>query len=184
MERASYLLDDPTVAVGNRQIQISGPACVSLAVALLGRIAARDVRPVAWVLRGTAVPFPADLLDAGLRPERVLWLFADSEQRADRAADIILRSGQFSCIVYELEGAAPPEPGIASRFMHLCRRYRTTMAMIGTDRSVATVATTAVHLDTDLEYTPVRQSIRVTVRRSRRPLTDCEIPAYGPDHLY
>lgn len=184
MERASHIFEDPVATVGFRQIQITGPAWASLAVALLRRVLADDPRPAAWILREGIAPFAPDLVDAGLRPERMLYLRAEDDLRADKAADTVLRSGQFSCLVYELSGTSSPEPGVISRFMHLCRRYRSTMILIGPDRSAPTVATAAVHLDTEVRYAPARQLIRITVRRSRMPLADCEIPAYGPDHLY
>lgn len=184
MDRASHILENPVAIVGFRQVQITGSACVSLAVAFLRSVLVGDARPAAWVLREGAAPFAPDLVDTGVRPERILYLRAEDEARADKAADTVLRSGQFSCLVYELPGKTSPEPGVISRFMHLCRRNRSTMVLIGADHRIPTVATAAVHLDTDVEYAPERQLIRILVRRSRIPLADCEVPAYGPDHLY
>lgn len=184
MEPVLHLLEAPLSVVGFRQIQISGPACASLTVVILRGILNVDRRPAAWVLRDSSVPYPPDLREAGIQLERLLSLFVESGGHADRAADTVLRSGQFSCLVYELPEGVPPEPGVVSRFMHLCRHNHTTMVLIARDREYPTMATAAFHIDTDTRYTSDRQLIRITVRRSRIPLADCEVPAYGPDYLY
>ncbi len=181
---AYALFDRPREVLGFRQMEISGPVCSTLAVAFAVRVLAADARPAAWIVREKTVPFPVDLRDAGAAPERIVLVLAGDDAVADKAADTILRSGQFSLLIVDLLGDHLPEPGVASRFMHLCRRYRSTMVYVSPRHDLPTFATAAVHLTGEAVYGETEQRIRIGVRRSRHPLSDCEIPAYGPDYLY
>lgn len=183
---ATHAEDDPldplVRIVRGRTIQLSGLAALSVAVALLARVQRTSQRPVAWVTDGPTIPFAPDCVDAGVDLARLAVVRTGEGPRATRAVDILLRSSEFDLVVLDVHGR-PPEAGIASRFMHLCRRTSTGLVYVTPLSDSALAATIAVHLHTT-PYYDEGQRVHLTPYRNRHELRDAICRAVGPAGLH
>ncbi len=157
-------------------LQVSGSAPITPVTQILRSAQQAGPAPTAWVSDGTSLPYPPDLVSAGLDLQRLLFV---RSQRADlrlHAVDRLVRGELVSVVAVDLASGEPPDPGVLGRFMHLSARTGATVVLITPGTVGALSPAVRVHLratagdDGHGETSGHTTGVRLEVLRSRGPL--------------
>ncbi|MFW5826830.1 MAG: hypothetical protein ACOCU4_01995 [Alkalispirochaeta sp.] len=152
-------------------VQLSGAAPLTVAVQLMARFQQVSRAPVVWAGDDRSIPFPVDLLHAGVEPSRLCIIRAPQMEHRMYAVDRFLRGRIASLIVLDGGQDGDLSPGMLGRYMHLCRHSGATVVILTPGNVGALSPAIRVHVRTTVQLDTVLSStITVEVVRSRIPL--------------
>lgn len=179
---------DPGRIVAGNVVQISGTAGLTVAVSFLAGLQQYSAAPVAWIGTHASIPYPLDLVHAGVDLNRLLVVrHAEAAQRA-HAVDILLRRRCCSLLVLDTPAEEPPEPGFLGRCMHVCRREGSAVVVLTPGVREALAPAVRTHLRSRVVAEQhdggVEDHLELSVLRSRVPLTGGFLRVQPPADLY
>lgn len=167
----------PLETLAGRVVQLSGAATLSVGMYLLYHVQVSE-RPSAFVTATRSMIFAPDVHAAGIELSRLLIVDGTTVESALRATDVVLRSGQFACVMLDTAAALPL--AALARWMRLCEQHRAIVCILAPDARNSLASTVSLHVHTSVSYTAGGQLLRLRVLRSRDGFSDAQIAAYGP----
>ena len=147
-------------------LQVSGHGTSTFVALLMRSEQIEEERPVAYVGGWMTALFPPDLVQIGVRLERLLMVRPPSFSDCIWAVDTLVRSGQFGLVVFE----APTRPrislGAINRLSHLVRRHGSTLVIATEEAQPLLASAVAVHGEITMEM--VRDDMWRLVLKTRR----------------
>ncbi|MFW5693939.1 MAG: hypothetical protein ACOCYB_02135 [Alkalispirochaeta sp.] len=170
---AERLLSDASEMLSGAIVQLSGGAPLTVAVRLMARFQQLSDAPVAWAGDERSLPFPIDLLHAGVELSRLCVIRAAHVDHRMYAVDRLLRTRIASLIVIDRGEDEDPDPGMLGRYMHLCRNSGATVVILTPGDAHALSPAVRLHLRTSFSQeidTTLSSPMKLEVLRSRAPL--------------
>ena len=174
---ADRLLARPLDYLTGHIVQLSGQAVLSVGFALVRHAQTTD-RPAALITATDTLPFVPDLVAAKVDLARLVVIDIQDSGAATRAATTVLRSGQFACVVLEIN-RKPPIAAFAT-WMRLCEQHGSVLCVLAPTARQSLASTVWLHIRTEVDYSDDTQRITLHVLRSRGGVRDARIDAYGP----
>ena len=171
------VLQQPLETLAGRVVQFSGAATLSVGLYLLYHVQASR-RPTAFVTATQSMIFAPDAQAAGIDLSRLLIVDGATVESALRATDVVLRSGQFACVMLDTAAALPL--AALARWMRLCEQHRAIVGILAPDARNSLASTVSLHVHTSVSYSAGGQILQLRVLRSRDGFSDAQVAAYGP----
>lgn len=169
---AETLLHDAAETLSGSIVQLSGTAPLTVATQLLARFQQLSEAPVAWAGDERSMPFPLDLLHAGIDLSRLCVVRATDMDHRLYVVDRLLRARIASLIILDRSEHEDFSPGVLGRFMHLCRSSGATVAIVtpGEARALSPAVRFHLRVSPSQMDTPLSSPLRLEVLRARTPL--------------
>lgn len=178
-QSAELVCTDAVALFRGSLVLLSGEAALSVATVICTQFQHGTGVPVPWIVTDDRVPYPPDLVSAGIDLSRLIWFSVPDHEAAAATTDVLLRCGEFPVICVDVAGLTAISPGSIARFMHRARGSGTTVLFLSESSVDAPSPAIAFHMEVSA---PDPLLLAFHVRRTRVPLRDgtCDVGTAVP----